>query len=93
MLEPGKVRLPQRLIRQDRHGVGKVQAARLRTHRQADAALIVRLAERLRQARRLFSEEEPAAVAKLCLALVPGRFGRCEPTVVFRFGVFCKKVG
>ena len=53
----------------------------------------MRHAERLRQARGLLSEKEPAAVLKVRLTVVLRRFGRGEPAASLRLGVLCKKLG
>ena len=70
-----------------------MKAARLLPHRKADAALIVRHAERLRQARGLISENEPAAVLEFRLAVVLRSLGRGEPAVRGGLGVLFKEVG
>ena len=84
MQQAGEALLAQSLIGQHRHGVAEVQAPGRGDHGQADAAVIVGQAERLRQARRLLAEKQPAPLPEPGLAVVLGGLGGGQPQVLRR---------
>lgn len=71
--------MTQRLIGQDRHGVGKVETAGILPHGDAQAARGVGLPEGEGEPGGLLAEEEPAAILKLGLMIAPGGLGGGQP--------------
>ena len=84
MQQAGEALLAQSLIGQHRHGVAEVQTPGRGDHGQADAAVIVGQAERLRQARRLLAEKQPAPLPEPGLAVVLRGLGGGQPQVLRR---------
>ena len=68
--------MTQRLIGQDRHGVGKVEAAGVVAHGDTQAARGVGLPEVLGEAGGFLAEEEPAVILKLDLMVALGGLDR-----------------
>ena len=82
--QPREPLLAQRLIGQNGHRVGQVQAAGVLPHGDADAALGMGQPELLRQAGGLLSEEQPAAVTESGLGIILRRFGGGQPRLALR---------
>ena len=93
MQQAGEALLAQSLIGQHRHGVAEVQTPGRGDHGQADAAVIVGQAERLRQARRLLAEKQPAPLPEPGLAVVLGGLGGGQPQVCGRLRVLPEQNG
>ena len=91
--EVGEIVLPQSFIDEDGHGVAEVEAPRLLSHGQAEAAVIVRLAERLRQTRCFLAEKQPAVRRKTRGGIVLRRLGGGQPEVCFRLRMGGKEGG
>ena len=68
--ETGEAVLPQGFVGENGYGVTEVEAAGLLSHGQADAAVIMGLTERRRQAGGLLAEKEPAIRRKSGLGIV-----------------------
>ena len=62
LFHPLKSQLPQSFIQCHGGAVAEVEAARIRQHRQAEAAIRVRVSDRFGQAGRFFAENQAVAV-------------------------------
>ena len=88
-LEAREVLLPQRLIEHDRDGIGEVQGADLRAHRDADAVVAVLDEDLLRDAGALLAEHDEVVRAEVGLGVKALGLGRGVPDLWRAGGLRC----
>ena len=88
--QSGVIQLAQSLKDRNRHTVGKVQAAGIGFHRNANAAIPVRFQKIFRQPLGLFAEEQVAILGKFRFRIAPRCF--CGKTPHLLYIVLLKEV-